>query len=87
MPIYPPLHPGQHIKQALIDDEGLSLPEAAERLGITATFLMSLIDGKTRITPEMALRLSRLLGSSLEAWLKLQTDYDAWRQAQTAFSL
>ena len=54
-------HLGQHIQHVLMDHQGLSLREAAERLRLTAPFLSSLIDGKTSVTPDMALRLSRLL--------------------------
>ncbi len=59
-------HLGQHIQHVLMDHQGLSLREAAERLRITAPFLLNLIDGKISITPDMALRLSRLLETHAE---------------------
>ncbi|MBY0545476.1 MAG: HigA family addiction module antidote protein [Gammaproteobacteria bacterium] len=72
------LHPGEHVRDILIDGAGLTVTEASERLGITRTSLSRLINGHTGITPEMALRLSTLLGTSIEMWLNLQMHYDVW---------
>lgn len=73
------LHPGEHIKDVLIDGAGLTITEAAMHLGITRTSLSRLINGHAGISPEMALRLSILLGTSIEMWLNLQTQYDIWQ--------
>ncbi|MBY0545584.1 MAG: HigA family addiction module antidote protein [Gammaproteobacteria bacterium] len=72
-----PFRPGERLKWELIDCMGLSVGEAAQLLGLTTPFLQELINEKARITPEIALRLSRLLGTSMDIWMRLQNDYDA----------
>lgn len=77
--IHNPLHPGEHIQDILIDSAGLSVTEAASRLGVTRTTLSRLLHGHTGISPEMALRLSKLLNTSIEMWVNLQAQYDVWQ--------
>ena len=72
------LHPGEHVKDILIDNAGLTITEAAEGLGITRTSLSRLINGHAGISTEMAFRLSLFLGTSIEMWLNLQIQYDIW---------
>lgn len=76
--IHKPLHPGFIVKDALIDNTGLSVTEAAEHLGVTRTTLSRLINGHAGISPEMALRLSKFFKTSVESWINLQAQYDAW---------
>lgn len=76
--IHKPLHPGLIVKDALIDNTALSVTEAAERLGVTRTTLSRLLNGHTGISPEMALRLSKFFRTSVESWINLQAQYDAW---------
>lgn len=83
MTIHNPLHPGLLVKDVLIDNTNLTVTEAAQRLGVTRTTLSRLLNGKQGISPEMALRLSKFFGNdSLEMWLNLQMQYDAWEIQQ-----
>lgn len=82
MTIHNPLHPGVIVKDVLIDNANLTVTEAAERLGITRTTLSRLINGKSGISPEMALRLSKFFSNSVEMWLNLQMQYDVWQVQQ-----
>ena len=77
--IHNPLHPGEHVKDLLIDSLGLSITEAASHLGVTRTTLSRLLHGHTDISPEMALRLSKLLNTSIDMWVNLQAQYDIWQ--------
>ena len=77
--MHEPLHPGEIVKDALIDGAKLSLTDAAEKLGISRTALSRLLNGHTGISPEMALRLSKLLGTSIEMWVNIQAQYDIWQ--------
>lgn len=80
MAIYTPLHPGEIIKEILIEGAGLSVTQAADKLGINRTTLSRLINGHMGISPDMALRLSKLLPhSDIALWLNLQRDYDIWQ--------
>jgi len=71
-----PPHPGRIIRQECIEPLGLTVTEAAERLGVTRQALNNLVNGKAGISPEMSIRLSKAFGSSPEVWLGLQMEYD-----------
>ena len=70
-----PPHPGELIGDNL---EGLriSITNAATGLGITRQQLHNLIAGRSRVTPEMAVKLEKALGSTADTWLKMQMNYD-----------
>ena len=55
---------------------GLSVTEAAKVLGVTRQALNNVVNGKSGVSPEMAIRLSKAFGSSPETWLGMQLDYD-----------
>lgn len=76
--IYNPLHPGEIVKDALIDATGMSVTESAQRLGVSRTALSRLLNGHAGISPEMALRLSKLFNTSIDMWINLQAQYDTW---------
>lgn len=82
--MHKPLHPGAIVRDALIDGAGLSVTEAASKLGISRTALSKILNGHTGISPEMALRLSKLLGTSIEMWINIQAQYDLWKVSQMA---
>lgn len=82
--IHDPLHPGVIIKDVLIEHTGLTISEAAERLGVTRTTLSRLLNQHAGVSPEMALRLSRLLNTSIDMWVNLQSQYDIWHVKQNA---
>lgn len=84
MIIHEPLHPGFIVKDALIDGTGLSVTEAAEKLGVTRTTLSRLLNGHAGLSPEMALRLSKFFKTSIEIWVNLQAQYDVWAIQQHA---
>jgi addiction module HigA family antidote len=71
-----PPHPGRIIRQECIEASGLSITEAARVLGVTRQALNSLVLGRTAISPEMSIRLSKAFGSRPEVWLGMQMDYD-----------
>jgi addiction module HigA family antidote len=70
-----PSHPGRLIKDDL-DELGVSVAEAAAGLGVTRQQLYRVIKGENAISPEMALRLEKAIGSTADFWLRLQMNYD-----------
>jgi addiction module HigA family antidote len=82
-----PLHPGEIVKDELIDATGMSVTEAAARLGVSRTALSRLLNGHAGISPEMAVRLSKLFNTSIEMWINLQAQYDTWVISQTAHKI
>jgi antitoxin HigA-1 len=76
MPMKNPPHPGRSIRSACLDALGLSVTEGAEILGVSRQTLNNVIHGKSGISPEMAIRLSKAFGSTPETWLRMQLAYD-----------
>ena len=75
MPIKNPPHPGEMIGDS-IEEMDVSIVDAAKALGVTRQQLHNLIAGRSAISPEMAFRLEKALGSSADAWLRMQANYD-----------
>lgn len=71
-----PSHPGRLVRDAITEGLGLSITEAAEGLGISRKQLSALVNERAGISPEMAIRLEKGLGSSAGAWLRMQSAYD-----------
>jgi addiction module HigA family antidote len=76
MPMKNPPHPGRCIRNACLEPLGLSVTEGAAVLGVTRQALSNVINGKSGISPEMAIRLSKAFGSTPETWLRMQVAYD-----------
>jgi addiction module HigA family antidote len=73
-----PPHPGEMIGDSF-GELGVSISAAAKGLGITRQQLHNLISGRSGITPEMAVRLEKALGSTADTWLRMQMNYDLTR--------
>lgn len=76
MPMKNPPHPGGVVLRECITPLGLSITQAAAALGVTRTTLSELVNGRRGISPEMAIRLSKVFGGSAESWLTEQAYYD-----------
>ena len=76
MPMKNPPHPGKAVRVACLEPLGLSVTQAAKALGITRQSLSNLINCKTGISPQMAIRLSKAFGSTPDTWIKMQAAYD-----------
>ncbi len=76
MPMKNPPHPGGLVLRQCIQPLGLTVTEAAAALGVTRTTLSELVNGKRGLSPEMAVRLSKVFGGSAESWLIQQAQYD-----------
>ena len=71
-----PPHPGRSIRSACLEPLGLSISEGAKILGVSRQVLNNVIAGKSAISPEMAIRLTKAFGSTEETWLRMQLAYD-----------
>jgi addiction module HigA family antidote len=83
MGMHNPPHPGEIIKEICVEPLGLTVTKAAESLGVTRKTFSMLLNGKSGISPEMALRLSKVFGRTPEGWLRLQLQYDLWKAKQS----
>lgn len=78
MPMHNPPHPGEFLTEVYLEPNGLSGRMLAEKLDVSPSTLSRVINGSSRLTPEMALRLSKALGRSPESWLAMQDAHDLW---------
>jgi addiction module HigA family antidote len=78
MAMYNPPHPGEFITEVYLEPNGISGRELAAKLDVAPSTLSRILKGSSRITPEMALRLSKSIGRSPESWLSMQDNHDLW---------
>jgi len=71
-----PIHPGEILDEEFLKPGGITQERLARALGVSRRSVNELVRGRRRITAEMAIRLSKVLGTSAEMWLGLQADYD-----------
>ena len=76
MPVKNPPHPGLSVRHDCIEPHDLTITEAAEILGVTRQTLNNLVNGKSGISADMAIRLDKAFGGGAETWLRLQMAYD-----------
>jgi addiction module HigA family antidote len=82
MGMYNPPHPGEIIREFCIEPLSLTVTDAAKALGVTRKTFSAILNGRSGISPEMALRLSKVFGRSPEGWLRLQLQHDLWQTQQ-----
>ena len=87
MPMHNPPHPGLSIRHDCLEPFDLSVTTAAGVLGVTRQALSNVLNGKSGISAEMAIRLSKAFGGKPESWLRLQMAYDLWQANRHAGKL
>lgn len=83
MTMHNPPHPGEFISDIYLEPNGISGRELADKLDVAASTLSRILKGSSRVTPEMALRLSKAIGRSPESWLAMQDAHDLWLARQS----
>jgi len=73
-----PTHPGEMLREDFLPDYGLTVMSLAQALGVSRQTINEIIRERRAVSPEMALRLSRLFGNSPEFWLNAQRAVDLW---------
>ncbi|WAR46946.1 HigA family addiction module antitoxin [Methylomonas rapida] len=79
MRMFNPPHPGEILADLWLEPLGLSITETAKALNVSRKALSELVNGKTALSPEMAVRLELAFGKSAESWLAAQAAYDVWQ--------
>ena len=74
-----PIHPGLIIRDDVLPELQISVNEAAEQLGVSRVTLSRVINGRSAVTGEMALRVGKWVGNGPEIWLRMQRQYDLWQ--------
>ncbi|MBT7085457.1 MAG: HigA family addiction module antidote protein [Desulfobacterales bacterium] len=83
MRMHNPPHPGEMIREMCVEPLGLTITDTAKALKVTRKTLSSILNGRAGISPEMALRLSKVFGRTPEGWMRLQLQYDLWKAEQS----
>jgi antitoxin HigA-1 len=79
-----PPHPGDFIRTEILEELGLSIAKAAEILGIRRATLSDLVNSKASLSPEMALRIEKAFGVSMDTLLRMQAWYDSYTMRERA---
>ncbi len=79
MPMKNPPHPGKHVRMNCLEPLNLTVTRAAKALGVTRQTLNNLVNEKSAISPEMALRLEKMGWGMADGWMRLQMAYDLSR--------
>jgi addiction module HigA family antidote len=82
MRMHNPPHPGEILRALCIEPLGISVTEAAKALGVSRKTLSSILNGRSGISPEMAIRLAKAFSTSPESWFNQQVQYDLWMAEQ-----
>jgi addiction module HigA family antidote len=78
MAMHNPPHPGEFITEVYLEPHDISGRELASKLDVSPSTLSRVLNGSSRISPEMALRLSKAIGRTPESWLAMQDAHDLW---------
>jgi len=78
-----PTHPGEMLREDFLPDYGLTVSSFAKALGVSRQTVNELLRERRSVSPDMALRLSRLFGNSPEFWLNAQRAVDLWEAARS----
>ncbi|HEY0297185.1 MAG TPA: HigA family addiction module antitoxin [Bordetella sp.] len=80
MRMHNPPHPGSILKDDILPELGLSVTEAARQLGVSRVQFSRFINGRSSVTPELAVRLSKWIPAPTAImWLQMQIEHDLWQ--------
>ena len=87
MPMMNPPHPGEHIRMDCLEPLELTVTAAAKALGVTRQALNNVVNEKSGISPEMAIRLEKIGWGTADGWMRLQMNYDLSQVRKSADSI
>ena len=78
MEMHNPPHPGEVVRELCLEPLGITVTDAAKALGVSRKSFSELLNGRSGVSPEMALRLAKAFNTTAESWLAQQMQYDLW---------
>lgn len=82
--MHDPAHPGEILRELYLAPLGITVTAAAKALGVTRKHVSGIVNGRTPVTPDMALRLAAAFATDPELWVNLQAQYDLWTVSKKA---
>lgn len=82
MEMHNPPHPGEVLKELYVEPLNASVTTIARALGVRRATVSALLNGKSGISPRMAIKLSKLFNTTPNLWLNMQLSYDLWQEKQ-----
>jgi antitoxin HigA-1 len=79
-----PMHPGVVLSEVYLAELGLNQSQFAQKCGCSHRKINEIINGKRAVSPEFALVLEKVLGTTAEMWVRIQAEYDLWVARQDA---
>lgn len=76
MAMHSPPHPGLSVRYDCLEPLGLTVTEGAAILGVSRQALNNLVNGRSALSPDMAIRLDKAFGGGAETWIRMQAGYD-----------
>ncbi len=80
--MHSPSHPGEILLEMYIKPMKVTITEAADALGVTRKHVSAIINGRSPVTPDMAMRLAAVFGTEAALWVNLQAQHDLWTVSQ-----
>lgn len=77
-----PVHPGEIIKHDYLEPLELTVGKLAEAIGVTRPMISAVINGRSSVSPEMAIRLSKTFDTTADLWLGMQKNYDLYKAGE-----
>ena len=78
-----PCHPGEILREETLKHLNITVTDFARKLGVSRQAVSEIINEKRGISPQMALRLAKALGTTPDIWLRMQLAYDLWQARQS----
>ena len=73
-----PIHPGVVLNEVYMEEMGLNQTQLAEKCGCSHRKINEIVNGKRAISPDFAIVLEKVLGTTAEMWVRIQAEYDLW---------
>jgi addiction module HigA family antidote len=79
-----PAHPGEILHEMYLKPLGVTITQAAKALGVSRKHVSAIVNGRSPVTPDMALRLAAAFATEPELWVNMQAQYDLWTVSKKA---
>ena len=76
--MHAPTHPGEILRELYLKPLGITVTQAAKALGVSRKHVSAIVNGRSPVTPDMALRLAAAFATEPELWVNMQVQHDLW---------